>query len=208
MHLSTQRKISFGTLALAVVAFATDRLVFTPAGAEGQPPQPAALVHTSGPANPSSARTAEATPASQEADARLAALSVVAQRLQRAAHDGGLNAAQAPDAFEPASWIGPAPAKVNAAPDAGAILGRFRQRHKVLAVMKSGRGAMALVDGRTLRRGQVIDGFKLTQVRERSVVFESSDGQVELFVAGATAVGDAADNLEIVPSQGREQETR
>ncbi len=46
--------------------------------------------------------------------------------------------------------------------------------------MATGGGGRAVVDGRTFRIGQHLDGFELISVNQRSAVFESNGTRVKL----------------------------
>jgi hypothetical protein len=56
----------------------------------------------------------------------------------------------------------------------------FEKSHQLNAVMLAGRRSKAIVDGQSISIGQLVDGFKLTEVTERSAVLKSSAGQVVL----------------------------
>jgi hypothetical protein len=76
-----------------------------------------------------------------------------------------------------------------------AAANHFREHHKLLAVMLSGRGGIALLDGKPLRLGQSIDGFKLAEVHvhEQSVLFVRGQAQVQLNVVGTAAASEKVD---------------
>jgi hypothetical protein len=170
MKLSAQRKISLGLLLLAVVAFGIDRCFFTPGAASAKD------------------RTIAPTPTTPKKIARLAAndrgeelrdLSAVSHRLESADRLAHADENPSPDAFQPpAAWVNRSIAKsMQGAPSAAE---RFRARHRLAAVMTGQQSGWAIVDGNTITLGQSIAGFRLTEVRDHSALFQSADAQVEL----------------------------
>jgi biotin carboxyl carrier protein len=178
MKLNTQKVVYLGILGLAAVAFAADRWVFGPAAASAQPVG-AGVAHA--------APKIVAAGPSQDALAGLASLS---SRLTKAAGEDGVNLDQVKDVFRPSAvW---AVKQVETAKGAS-LADEFREKHQLLAVMSGTRGGIAIINGKTVRKGQTIDGFRLTSVREKSAVFENADGIVELALKkGADASTDNA----------------
>ena len=190
MQLTTQRKISIGFVVLAAAG-----LGFTLLGGSPQPQVPAA--HKT-----QAARAVVKSAPSDETEAQLAQLSVIGHRLQSVASSEQIDVAHTPDAFKPYSGlVADSKPVADPAAEAAAAAAKFRQQHHLLAVIKSGKTAMALVDGKTLRPGQSLGAFKLVAVRERSVTFDSGAAQVELQVSGADPTAAASDELLIVPSR-------
>ncbi|MDB5299746.1 MAG: hypothetical protein JWO87_1409 [Phycisphaerales bacterium] len=184
MKLNTQKAIYLGVLGLAALAFAADRWVFSPAAASAQPAG-AGITHVA-------PKIALAGP-SQDGLAGLASLS---SRLTKAAEADGTDPDQVRDAFRPSAvWVVKAveTARGSSAAD------HFRDQHHLLAVMSGTRGGIAIINGKTVRKGQTIDGFRLTSVRERSAVFENADGAVELGLPKGT---DASTDNAIVRTAG------
>lgn len=191
MQLTNQRKISIGFVALALAGFGWTML--------GGSPQPQAPVAHKTPAG--HAAVAKSAPA-DETEAQLAQLSIIGHRLQSVASAEQIDVAHTPDAFKPyAGLIADSKPVADPAAEAAAAAAKFRQQHHLLAILKSGKTAMALVDGKTLRPGQSLGGFKLVAVRERSVTFDSGAAQVELQVSGADPTAATSDELLIVPSR-------
>jgi hypothetical protein len=64
----------------------------------------------------------------------------------------------------------------------------FRAHHHLTAIMKGGRtsAGLAIVDGKTLRPGQALDGLKLVSIREHSATFGADDVRVELSIETPT----------------------
>ena len=194
MHLTLKRKISFGLVGVALIAFVVDRVT----SSDGPEVHPQAVAHAA--ASPTATRAK--APAPIDADARIIELSVISGRLQTLAETEGLDADNAQDAFHSAaSWLTQAKPQNDGSAEITAAVARFRQQHKLLAIVKSGRTAMALVDGKTFRRGQTLDGFKVVEVRDRSVVFDSGAAKVEIYVAGAEPTASDAEDFVITPSR-------
>jgi len=195
MQLTLKRKISFGLVGIGLIALVVDRLT----SSDGPEPRPQPALH----ATDGSVVAHAAKPAAAETDLRLIELSAISAQLQTLASSQGLDPVNAQDAFHPASnWLAAPKAIIDTSAETSAAVTRFRQQHKLLAILKSGRAAMALIDGRTFRRGQTIDGFKIVEVHERSVIFDSGSAKVEIFVVGADpASASASDELLITPSR-------
>ena len=189
MQLTTQRKVSIGFVTLALAGFGLTFVGGT------NPPQPAG--HK---AQASHAAAIKSAPI-DETEAQLAQLSVIHHRLESASSAEKIDLSHTPDAFKPCVGVAESKPAVDPAAEAAAAAAKFRQQHRLLAVIKSGRAAVALVDGKTLRPGQSLGGFKLVAVRERSVVFDSGVAKVELLVTGSDPTAAASDELLIVPSR-------
>ncbi len=58
----------------------------------------------------------------------------------------------------------------------------FKSANRLDGVLTSGRNPIALVNGRTVRLGQTIDGFELIAVQDRIAVFQLDDVRVELHI--------------------------
>lgn len=189
MSLSRQHYAYVGMLVLAVAAFLADRLLL---GAGTPGPNPAAA----------STRTA---PESQEAGSRPQAAGTAAgpfpqpaacrpqppwvERLAALAKARGADPAASRDAFalqEP--WRSqlkkPAPEALPEPPPPSAPPAVFADKHKLTAVMMTGKGGSAIVDGRMLRMGQEIGGYKLIGLKPGRAVFQAGDGgeEVELSI--------------------------
>ncbi len=190
MQLTNQRKVSIGFVTLALAGFG-----WTMLGGSPQAQVPAA--HKT-----QAARAVVKSAPADETEAQLAQLSIIGHRLQSVASSEQIDVAHTPDAFKPyAGLIADSKPVADPAAEAAAAAAKFRQQHHLLAILKSGKTAMALVDGKTLRPGQSLGGFKLVAVRERSVTFDSGAAQVELQVSGADPTAAASDELLIVPSR-------
>jgi hypothetical protein len=97
------------------------------------------------------------------------------------------------DAFAmPAPWAAELRAEVATSKPAAPVGEAFRTRHRLTAVMVDSAGGQAIVDGRCLKVGQSLDGFVLSSVQMRAVVFTNDEGSVELRLP------------EFSPAEGRE----
>ena len=68
----------------------------------------------------------------------------------------------------------------------------FRKTHRLNAVMALESGGHAIVDGRRLGIGQELDGFRLVEIRSRSIMLESRQHlRVELKLLDAVKQGGA-----------------
>jgi hypothetical protein len=162
-------------LGVAVVALVADRLFLAPDEAAADY-SPAAEAVTSGatPTAPVAVAASAAPSGSFEAS--------VAARLEAIADEQPVNETIA-DAFElPEAWGGHEEPEAPEAPVQVEIAGpAFDEVHSLQAAMANGAESMAIVDGHTVRIGEIFDGMRLEEVRERSAIFSSPDGQrVEL----------------------------
>ena len=107
-------------------------------------------------------------------------MSAIAGRLQRLAEEHRLNLSEVDDAFDPpASWkqqeqtvrvLNLSQMRANA----------FRDTHQLTAVLTAGKRGLAVLGGKPVRIGQIIDGFTLVAVAKRSAVFEAEGVRAEL----------------------------
>ncbi len=104
----------------------------------------------------------------------------IARKLEQIAEQRGLDPTGVIDAFRPSPmWLQLREVPVDDV-QAELLVERFRKAHTLAAVMGSGEKGWAIVDGRTLFIGQVLDGFTLVSVGRRSAVLESGDVRVLL----------------------------
>src|SRR4051812_43864205 len=183
MRLSKQHKIYGAVLGLAFAALGADRFLFTPAPAEAA--ESYAVTSHAASAKPAAkaatAAVAKATDAPVADDRR-----AISARMDELAHAAGIVVGEARDAFvAPVAWVGsPAVAPTGlseqeraqqAAEEKARQLAQERVRkfvadHRLSAVMDgTGRNAVAVVDGKPMRPGQSLDGFKLVSVSGREV---------------------------------------
>jgi hypothetical protein len=207
------QKLSAAVLGLAVVAFGVDRWVLpAPDGAGGGGDDSSSLVVSRGSAAPSTPRVAagpDAAKAGPTAAGTPGAAQVVtlASRLAAIAEARGFAFdGTGGDAFRPAdAWLDAAdPVKVAAAAAAAPATpakpaaaaprkpavkkvdhaALFRSGHALTAVMKKQDGGMAIVDGKLVALGQIVDGFKLTRVGLADATFTGKGTTVTLRIPG------------------------
>jgi hypothetical protein len=173
MNLKRKHKIYAALLGLGSIGVLIDRVFILPQEASAaRPPADTYAV-------PPTERGGPDTDLSP-ADARPPRRALIADELDDIAAARQFDLSNVPDGFTPSlSW------RESEAPpdnlDSGRLaVERFKERHKLTGVMASGDDGYAIIDGSFLFIGQVIDGFKLVSVRERSIVLESRGGRIEL----------------------------
>lgn len=164
MTLTKRQKTLIGVFCVALVAVVAERVFVRPRG---------------GPRAASADSPEEVVEAVPSADDQPGAESPsVAQRLRDLAGGEEPNLAALRNPFSlPASWSPRTVQGSAAVPDAAA---RFVRTHQLTAVVMDGPRSGALIDNRFLVPGQVIDGFRLVSVADRSAVFEGQGRQVTL----------------------------
>ncbi len=170
MTLSKSQGVYIAIMVIAVVALLIDRTLLQP-----EPAQAATLQY----AVPPSARDPVAleAPRSEGPAPRQVA---IARKLEQVAEQRGLDPTGVIDAFRPSPmWLELGEVQVDDV-QAEVLVERFRKAHTLAAVMGSGDEGWAIVDGRTLLIGEVLDGFTLVSVGRRSAVLESGDARVLL----------------------------
>jgi hypothetical protein len=202
MNLTRERKIYGGLLCLGVLALGIDKMFLSPSEA---PAQSAAglLITNAAPKNLVIAHNkpvVSPTPASaQPGEKPLMGLGALAARMRDMAEVERLDLTDAKDVFRPpVSWVGTiAPTQaIQATVTTVGPAATFRDRHHLIAILKSSKGGMAILDGKSVRPGQTVDGFKLTQVGENSATFEGSGTKIELQLPAAVQL----DPLSITPA--------
>ena len=177
MALSKKRKVIVCILGLAVAALLADRALL----GSGKPgPKEAAAEPSAAPA--AAPNTPAKSPAAPPRQSRETVRESLACRLQALSEAGGSDSANVRDAFclSPA-WtkdLGPA---APSSPEQDKAE-KLKTDHQLMAVMVAREGGYAIVDGKCLRIGQVLDGFTLISVTEKSAVLESDGIRVELKV--------------------------
>jgi hypothetical protein len=81
----------------------------------------------------------------------------------------------------PATWFEAVNTTGELVPD---TIARFMRTHQLTAVVRNGAESYVLVDDRFLVPGQILDGFTLVSVEDRSAVFEGEGRQVVLELMG------------------------
>lgn len=169
MQLSTSHKVYVAILAIAVAAFVGDRLLRDsgstppgPAQAKAGPPPGGAVRPPAPPAAPSPGRPS------------------LADRLEALEDDPDLDPTSIRDAFVPAdAWL--AELKVPE-PDTSepSLAEKFAASHEVTAVLLAGSGGCAVVNGKVVQIGQVLDGFELVGLARERATFQVGQERVEL----------------------------
>ena len=133
-----------------------------------------------------------AKPALTNAPATEPASVSIAQRLRNTSRD--LPEASSRDVFALGSaWPAPSAAPQHQEPTGN----QFRQTHRLTGALTSGSNAHAMVDGKIISVGDVIDGYRLVSISHRSVEFQSAGGESIILNmaerAGVTVSASAAD---------------
>lgn len=182
MKITRERKVYGALLCLGVLALGVDKFVLGPPDASAQ--SGANLLIASGPKSLVIAHNKPVVtpPAQQPAEKPLMSLGALAARMRQAGEAQRLDPADARDAFRPpVAWVGsPVAQPVHKTVDAVTPGDLFRQRHHLIALLKSSTGGIAILDGKSVRPGQAVDGFRLRHVGERSATFEFKGESVEL----------------------------
>ena len=71
----------------------------------------------------------------------------------------------------------------------------FRKTHILSALMQSSHGGMAIVNGRMLKVGDVVDGYKLLSISATSATLTNQTAPVQLQMVGTS------DNTELMPNK-------
>ncbi|MBY0112666.1 MAG: hypothetical protein K2Y21_07585 [Phycisphaerales bacterium] len=172
MALTREQKVYLSVLFVAGAALAVDRLFLGVTN-------PAVAAAANAIQEVASSKPLEAS--SQEpASARFAA------RLRAAAGDSANNPVS--DLFATRLVKSPASAEaapMNAAPvSSAASIDAFKAAHRVSA-LASGKGAYAVINGRTVRLGEALGGMTLIEVTREHAVFEGDGHRVELSLVEA-----------------------
>jgi hypothetical protein len=213
VQLTKKHKIYLGVAAIGLVCLLVDRFVLrggaasadaAPAVAVVVKPKPEAptVAQNSAPAaapvtGPSHRPARPMVPAAAaEAPASSSSTAVIVDRLKAVAQAQGLDGSTpVTDAFRPSpTWVPPKPDK-SATPDAAPLETReqlFVRTHTLTAVVV-GRNGFALVDGKLLRVGQELEGFRLVSVDKKSATFAGNEG------GGSTATLPLVESVERRP---------
>jgi hypothetical protein len=170
MSLTKRSSVLFAVFVIGLIALAADRTILRPQGG----PRAASAESESG--NPG--LLADNLPVLEDPRQEAG----VAERLS------GLWSGKEP-AFDqmrnpfalPAAWFGATNARGEPIADVAA---RFIRTHQLTAVVVNGEASSVLVDDRFLVPGQILDGFALISVGDRSAVFECENTQAILELSG------------------------
>lgn len=187
MQLTKQRKVYGVVVSLALSALGVDR--FWLGGSE--PAASSAATQQVAAPQPAKKVVTAAAPAKPQ-ETNLAGLAALAVRMRNVAEVERLDLADAKDAFRPPpAWAGEvkkaqpaAPAQAAEPPPDPATA--FREKHHLIAVLKSTHGGVAILDGKTFRIGKEVDGFRLARVGDRTAVFQSGGTAVTLELPAGT----------------------
>jgi hypothetical protein len=180
MKLTRERKIYAGLLALGILGLAVDRMTSTPQEAKAD--DAAALV-----ASPPTGRP-KGPAIAKKGVTRVAAggLQGISHRLRAAAAANGLPDKSSVDVFRPSrAWAGEVMAEVPA-PKAMDEVARFKAVHRLTAVLVNGRKSRAIIDGKALLLGEVLEGFRLISVDHQRAMLQSEAGRMVLALDAAS----------------------
>ncbi len=173
MTLTKSRQAYVAILVIGVVALVIDRTLLQPEQAAAS--AASALQYTISP----STRVPD-DPGSPRSEGPAPRQVAIARRLEQIAEQHGLDPIGVVAAFRPSPmWLALGEAPVVPS-QVESLVDRFRKAHTLTAVMGSGDQGWAIVVGRTLLFGRVLDGFTLVSVGARSAVLESGDARVVL----------------------------
>lgn len=177
MTLTKERKALMAVLGLGLIAVAANRLVI---GSEATSPS-VAVASPIPDLSPGVLPPLEVVTTGPPVESVSTNEPTLSDRLEEVVREQGLGLWDAADAFRPSTdWL--ADGQSQAGPHRRQLspADAFKQKHLLEAVMATGGGGRAVVDGRTLRIGQHLDGFELISVNQRSAVFESNGTRVKL----------------------------
>jgi hypothetical protein len=176
MKLSKKQVIYGLLLAAAGVAYAIDAAFFGP-------PAAARANQAAGDASAISA----AKPATGEATAVDEPEHALTSRLQKWASDNSTSLADMPDVFQPPVITKPVPVAAVPPPPPEDPAVAFNRQHRLIAIVLDGEGGYALIDGRVLRIGQLLDGTKLIGLTRQRARFATSDRTFDVPLTPLTA---------------------
>lgn len=173
MKLSKQQKACVGVLTLACAALLVDRTLLAPSQAAASSTDEYTI---------SAKDSSEAAEVRAESPAPPAA-STLSNRLKALATSQQLDPLAVKDAFWPA-WYQPNAEEPQPESDSAPkdLSQAFVSAHRLSAVMGSGPGGYAVVDGKCIRLGAAVDEFVLVSIADRSAVFEYAGQRAELKV--------------------------
>ena len=174
MKLSTKQKAYVSVLALGVTALAFDRAFLL------GPQQATGGVRAVQPASLPAVAVADTSRSVSTTGGLSTPHMNIADRLDTLAEAREFDLMGVPDVFRPSpAWLPREPVvegPVSGRPSVATIPGSLR----LTAVMASGQGGYAIINGEFLFIGDMIDGYRLVEVRARSVVLESNGTAIEL----------------------------
>jgi hypothetical protein len=185
MKLSKSKLALLAMLGLAVAAFLVDRFVLGTAGpskAAGSNEAAPKTVGAAAAGPASAAPTPAAKPVEAVETSRPPAGPSVADRLKAlASRMPNLKGAAARDALAlPASWVTTVKTPDDPVPPATDPAGRFLQEHRLTAVLIADNGGLAIINGKPIRVGEEIDGFRLLRLAPGYAVFQFGADGIEV----------------------------
>ncbi|HOW72017.1 MAG TPA: hypothetical protein PKY77_15565 [Phycisphaerae bacterium] len=177
--LSPRKKYIYGTIfGLACIGFVVDRIIGPGPEEAGARETAAGPAKAAAPAPAATAAGGTKSPSAQsEAMAAPEPTSPAAQRIRDLPE-----IAEARDLFRPTATE-PALSETEQAREQNAELDEvaaFVAAHRLEGTFNDGRLRMAMVNGRTLRPGQVLDGFRLDKVEPYRAIFRNRDREAVL----------------------------
>jgi hypothetical protein len=154
MKWTKERKIYTGLLSVGLLALAADRL--TAVGDPAEPPAESLVV-----------RSTPSTPAVP------VAISTLSERLAMWAQNSGTESGR--DPFVPGEgWFGRSAGRSAGSPEP------LRGALQLNGVLVAGGRSRAIIDGRSLGLGEVVDGYRLVSVSQTKAVLQSGSERVVL----------------------------
>jgi hypothetical protein len=119
-------------------------------------------------------------------------LPVISERLKALATGEDLDPARVREAFAPSDeWLAVLSAPKVAAPLPQADLpAEFTRKHKLTSVLLAGSAGCAVVDGKIVRIGQELDGFRLVSLEPDCAVFQAAQGPVSVTLSLSSPVAN------------------
>lgn len=179
MKLNKQQKITGLVLAVALIVLAMDKLLLS------NPESGSALAQAASINTTQAVETRPQLPAAEPAQDNLAQnWAGLADQLQVLAEQQQLELSEVPDVFAtPYDWFDDADQQWMTTETGTPELSKadnFKQNHVLKVVFVSGDQSAAFINDLPLRIGDVIDGFELVSVANRSVMLQSKETKVKL----------------------------
>ncbi|MEQ9096135.1 MAG: hypothetical protein RIE32_07720 [Phycisphaerales bacterium] len=180
MALNKERKVLLGLLGSAGLILAIDQLLLSPpSGAQASN------------ANPTVPTPADSVPASSSDTST--PVSTGTGLSEQAARQWNEKLHAALDEHEVTPDLDPFTEVVHSADDAGEAgpmsVEAFLSQHQLSLVLLSGDTSVAMVNGKPVRLGEEIEGYRLIRVDSRSAVFQSGTQTAELSLPKQTSGG-------------------
>ena len=183
--MTKERIVLLAVLAVGGAALLIDRMVFSNPG----PSQAAANAVTTASVTvaPSAGVSTSASAVSEQSEDSPASnvTALLARRLEDVARTQSQGGRSVRDAFAVSpAWVQVQTQEAAQLEQVNVEVDRFAREHKLNAVLARENGAIAIVDGQPLKVGQVVDGFTLEEIHQRSAVFSQGGHRTELSLSG------------------------